>query len=113
MSSSEGEPNMISVANAEIENTVNSAVDQLMYGHSEGKKRHKKKQKRHKNVEGSETDVKSEKEHSPHDDAGSANSMFDELKKSSDDQIYVSSKKKHGGKKEETRTFEGRSRKVW
>nr|XP_029714767.1 protein split ends-like [Aedes albopictus] len=78
--SSEGEPNMISVANAEIENTVNSAVDQLMYGHSEGKKRHKKKQKRHKNVEGSETDVKSEKEHSPHDDAGSANSMFDELK---------------------------------
>lgn len=101
--SSEGEPNMISVANAEIENTVNSAVDQLMYGHSEGKKRHKKKQKRHKNVEGSETDVKSEKEHSPHDDAGSANSMFDELKKSSDDQIYVSSKKKHGGKKEKRR----------
>ncbi|XP_021700433.1 protein split ends isoform X4 [Aedes aegypti] len=101
--SSEGEPNMITVANAEIENTVNSAVDQLMYGHSEGKKRHKKKQKRHKNVEGSETDVKSEKEHSPHDDACSANSMFDELKKSSDDQIYVSSKKRHGGKKEKRR----------
>ncbi|XP_062545457.1 protein split ends isoform X5 [Armigeres subalbatus] len=101
--SSEGEPNMITVANAEIENTVNSAVDQLMYGHSEGKKRHKKKQKRHKNVEGSESEVKSEKEHSPHDEGGSTNAMFDELKKSSDDQVYISSKKKHGGKKEKRR----------
>lgn len=99
--SSEGEPNTTTVVNAEIENTVNSAVDQLMFGHSDLKKRHKKKQRRHKTTEGSEIDVKTEKEHQ--DDVGSANAIFDELKKSSDEQTYVSSKKKHGGKKDKRR----------
>ncbi|XP_058445864.1 protein split ends isoform X3 [Malaya genurostris] len=98
--SSEGEPNVTTAVSAEIENTVNSAVDQMIYGHSESKKKHKKKQKRHKTLEGSETEVKSEKEHSPRDESGS---VFDELKKTTDDQMYASSKKKHSGKKDKRR----------
>ncbi|XP_055614579.1 protein split ends-like [Uranotaenia lowii] len=89
------------VASAEIENTVNSAVDQLMYGHSETKKKHKKKPKRHKTVDSSETDIKSERDHSSHED-GTAGTMFDELKKN-EDQMYLGSKKKHGGKKDKRR----------
>uniref|UniRef100_A0A8D8FRN7 Protein split ends n=1 Tax=Culex pipiens TaxID=7175 RepID=A0A8D8FRN7_CULPI len=102
--SSEGEPNMTPVvASAEIDNTVNSAVDQLMYGHPEATKRkHKKKQKRHKTNDGSEGENKPEKEHSPTSD-GLAGSTFDNLKKTADDQLYVSSKKKHSGKKEKRR----------
>ncbi|EDS37284.1 conserved hypothetical protein [Culex quinquefasciatus] len=102
--SSEGEPNMTPVvASAEIDNTVNSAVDQLMYGHPEAAKRkHKKKQKRHKTNDGSEGENKPDKEHSPTSD-GLAGSTFDNLKKTADDQLYVSSKKKHGGKKEKRR----------
>ncbi|XP_053694871.1 protein split ends isoform X2 [Sabethes cyaneus] len=97
---SDNEPTSAVAANADIDNTVSSAVDHLIYDHSDAKKKHKKKQKRHKTAECSESDVKSEKAHSPHEDNGMT---VETSKGNSDEQVYASSKKKHSGKKDKRR----------
>ncbi|XP_055640208.1 protein split ends isoform X2 [Toxorhynchites rutilus septentrionalis] len=106
--SSEGEQNASAqVSTVKIQDTVNFAVEQLAYGgHSEAKKKHKKKQKRHKTFEGTEGELKSEKTHSPCDEegggGGTMGSMFDEPRKNLDDHSS-STKKKHSGRKEKRR----------
>ncbi|XP_055551255.1 protein split ends, partial [Wyeomyia smithii] len=98
--SSENEPTTGTVTDADKKNAINTAVDQLIYDHSDAKKKHKKKQKRHKTMECSEGDMKGEKVQSPADSSG----LISEIsKRNNDEQIYASSKKKHSGKKDKRR----------